>query len=378
MLLHSQCDHSTVHYGKQSLMASSKRRHSSENESKSKRSNMESEQDISTGLLRECEDMSTLIKEIRLKWDTKSDEMGAGITKLFHGQHEMADAISRSEQLIGRVSTILSDEIQSRQTLQRNVDELNRKLSYLCGDVADLRAEQEQIGVKATELYLKVNGLDEGKGEQPVDAALRIFNLIDTSVLRSDIDVAYRMKGEKRRNSKHPDTLIVRMKNLNSKQKILSKKDILKDRLKYPEGRFPKIKFYRIYDDVPKDVRFKRSMVGLLSAKAIKQGADPSTTGPKGDKLKLNDVIYKFDDLHLIGDDELTVESLKVVTFKNTIYFQGERAYLSIFFPARFHVGPHLFHLAEQAYFFFRSMAAAEMPLFLYSKEFLYFQHLPK
>ena len=236
---------------------------------------MESEQDISTGLLCECEDMSTLIKEIRLKWNTKSDEMGAGITKLFHGQHEMADAISRSEQLIGRVSTILSDEIQSRQTLQRNVDELNRKLSYLCGDVADLRAEQEQIGVKATELYLKVNGLDEVKGEQPVDAALRIFNLIDTSVLRSDIDVAYRMKGEKRRNNKHPDTLIVRMKNLNSKQKILSKKDILKDRLKYPEGRFPKIKFYRIYDDVPKDVRFKRSMEGLLSAKAIKQGADP-------------------------------------------------------------------------------------------------------
>ena len=76
---------------------------------------------------------------------------------------------------------------------------------------------------------------------------------------------------------------------------MLRKKELLRDKNKFSEEKYPIVKYLKIYEDLPVETRQKRNILRLVADRAKTVEENPDEIMVKGDKLIVKGKTYGFE-----------------------------------------------------------------------------------
>lgn len=185
-----------------------------------------------------------------------------------------------------------------------------------------------------------INGLPEVNNEDCRISVVNFLKNIDPNTKLEQIVTAYRIgQPGKGKNSKFKRPIMVKFKDLEVKRGLMAKKNELRNEKDHQH----------VYcnDDLPENARLARQRVREIGKFAKNHGYDRVQV--KGDKLILDDKVYKFTDLHLLPRD-LHLDNIKTRPIGKGIGYESEFSYLSNLAPSTFIMNGVRFRSAEQAF----------------------------
>lgn len=230
----------------------------------------------------------------------------------------------------------------------------NKKLCKKLDDVsATLASTVERINMveRTTDTILQtvknanivIEGLTEVEDENCVTKVCDVFQAIDSKFSKEDITTAYRI-GQRKDDNKYPRPVVVKLQDVLVKTMLMENKGKLMKNDSY--------KMIFLNDDLPPNMKMERRVLREISKYAHQIGYKGCRAS--GSKLVINGKAYRYETLHLLPDD-LQLCNIKTRKIGNGLGFQGEKSFLSNFFPITFTIEGQSFNSGEQAFQFFKA-----------------------
>lgn len=284
--------------------------------------------------------------------ETQSDDqlLDAAMIDIAEKVGICVDAQSEAMVALNEHSDLLTDDRKKIRALELENKRLAKRLDDVSATLASTVERTEKVE-RVTDTLLQtvknanivVEGLIEVEGENCVAKVGEIFQKIDSKFLDEDILSAYRI-GQKLDDNKYPRPVVVKFQDVNVKMILMENKGKLM--------KFDEFKMIFLNDDLPPNMKMERKVLREIAKYAHQIGYKGCRAS--GSKLVINGKAYRYETLHLLPDD-LQLCNIKTRKVGDGIGFQGEKSFLSNFFPVTFTVEQYSFSSGEQAFQFFKA-----------------------
>lgn len=226
------------------------------------------------------------------------------------------------------------------ETDHQTIKDLKRQLDYANSKIAKLETRLTSLSLEIRDKSLVINGIPEDDSTPLISQVHDILGRLFPSLHRSDIDLVYRT-GARYGNTPRP--VFISFLRARDKREIFERREGLRDDVS--------TKWIYVNEDIPPELRGPRADMRALAKYATEIGY---TAKAVGDKLVINNRVFRSNELHLLPPD-LSLEKVKIKNVPNGLAFQGEPAFLSNLHPASFVMRGIRFNCAEQAYQFYKA-----------------------
>lgn len=242
------------------------------------------------------------------------------------------------------------DSINTRLNDAANREKLHeKKIEDLAFELQETKATLRQVNKKSTETVMElksknlvINGIPEKPDENCKTSVTNFLKNIVPNFSEKKLENAYRLSKPAKKLVRG---MLVKFKDIDSKQEIMTKKSALKDRKD----------LNKVYcnNDLPDEHRKASQKMRLTAKYATSLGY--KDVKAKGSKLVFEGRSYNEKELTLLPSN-LRIENVVTRNVGLGVGFYGEHSYLSNQYPSRILMNGQRFLCADQAFYYFKGI----------------------
>lgn len=275
--------------------------------------------------------------------DTAMVEIAEKVGTCVDAQSDAMTALNEHSDLITEDRRKLRELEAENRKLSKKLDVVNAALASTMERVGKVERTTDTILQTVKNANIVIEGLVEVDGENCLAKVCDVFRAVDSEFLEEDIISAYRI-GQKPDDGKNPRPIVVKLQDTLVKAMLMENKGKLMN-----NEPFKKI---FLNDDLPPNIKNERRTLREIAKYAHRIGYKGCRAS--GSKLVINGRSYRYETLHLLPE-ELHLCNVKTRMIGDGLGFQGEKSYLSNFFPITFTIEQQSFSSGEQAFQFFKA-----------------------
>lgn len=287
-------------------------------------------------------DLDAVAGELRSEIQGKVDNISTKLENLYLSHSAMVGSVNFHGDFLDSINTRLQDAVKRDKLKDKQIEDLTFELQ-------ETQATLRQVNKKATDTQMElksknlvINGIAEKPDENCKTSVTTFLRNIIPNFSADSIENAYRLGKPAKKLVRG---MLVKFKNLESKQSVMVKKSALKDRKD----------LNKVYcnDDLTDENRKVRQKIRLIAKFANSQGY--KDVKAKGNKLILKGRSFNEKELTLLPSG-LRIENVVTRNVGLGIGFYGEYSYLLNQFPSRLRMNGLRFLCAEQAFYYFKGI----------------------